>query len=1350
MLSVLVLATVAAMVAVPYIFRTEAVAQDAKGAKNSSGPNENLPNYDIRTSKEGAEDLVKFRLAAGKNAESVASEVEGFVRGEESLRSRVKGLKVEYNSDIRTPEVIGVDVKMGREFLTSPASGKRSDVLRNFIKQNNYLVGVNDSQTDLLKTTADYPNPDGRLSFVRLEQVIDDVPVFRGEVKAGITKSGELIRVINNLAPGLDYGSLSTDFGDPLAAVRTAAENIKYELTFPEDSLNAAASTDSKSVFGSGEWATTAEKMYFPTEPGVARPAWRVLIWLPVNAYYVIVDAETGVVLWRKNITEDQTQTATYQVYNNPNAFIPAADSPAPLSPGPIDPTTGTQGAIIARTNVTLIGNEGLNSFNNNGWITDGNNTTDGNAVEAGVDRVSPNGVDATQTGDPVRVFESTWNPPPGNPAPGDEPLTPQAQRGAVVQMFYVVNRYHDILYRLGFNEQAGNFQNLNFGRGGSEGDRISAEGQDSSDTDNANFATPADGGRGRMQMFLWEGPTPDHDGTADAEIVIHEITHGTASRLHGNASGLTSNMARSMGEGWGDFFGNALLAEPTDPINGVYTTAGYSTKLIGSGFLGNYYYGIRRFPRAPITLLGANGKPHNPFTFRYANNDCSSLVGTSTTNPSSAFPRGPVGSSVCDQVHNLGEIWSSALWEVRNRFVQRLGFQTGTMKVLQFVTDGMKLAPLSPTFIQERDAIIAAAQASSLAPEAAADVTDVWNGFRARGLGFSAVITNAGTGTNDTSVVENFDPPNAALVDPFVVSDASGDGDGVPEPGETVTFTINIANSTGNTVNNVRANVNGASNVSYGNILNGQTVARNHTYVIPPGAACGSLHTVTINVLSDLGVNVPQQKSLILGTPSIGLSENFDGVTAPSLPAGWTTTLSNPPAPNAGVPWVTSLVNPRSAPNAAFADESEFVGLTELESPAIAVGSATAQLKFDLNVFAEANGDTGFDGLVLEIKIGGGTYQDIEAAGGTFGEFGYTHTMSSGFGNPLPGRRAWSGNSAGYRSVVVNLPASANGQSIRLKWRFGTDESIAEDGVKIDNVTIINSYTCSGGGPIGKSVRADFDGDLKSDLSIFRPIEGNWYLNRSTAGFTGLKWGIGSDTLVPGDYDGDKKTDTAIFRPSNTPGVADFLILFSNNFTFTGIDWGINGDVPTIRDYDGDQKDDVAIWRPTSGHWYIIRSADQGVIIEQFGQAGDVPTPGDYNGDGKTNLAVFRPGSNTWFIANTIVNANQNFYGVPFGSAGDKLVWADYDGDGSDDIATFRPATGVWYILRSASNALLVYQFGINGDIPTPGDYDGDGKYEPAIYRSGVWHLLRSTAGYTASQFGVGSDIPIPGEYLP
>ncbi|MBO0236882.1 M36 family metallopeptidase, partial [Vibrio parahaemolyticus] len=84
-------------------------------------------------------------------------------------------------------------------------------------------------------------------------------------------------------------------------------------------------------------------------------------------------------------------------------------------------------------------------------------------------------------------------------------------------------------------------------------------------------------------------------------------------------------------------------------------------------------------------------------------------------------------------QVHNIGEVWSSILWEVRDRFITNDGWAVGNRKVLQFVTDGMKLAPIGPTFITERNAIIAATQASGTS----ADVAAMWSGFAARGLGF-------------------------------------------------------------------------------------------------------------------------------------------------------------------------------------------------------------------------------------------------------------------------------------------------------------------------------------------------------------------------------------------------------------------------------------------------------------------------------------------------------------------------------------------------------------------------------------------------------------------------------------
>lgn len=892
-LSLFGLGLITAAIVLPFKLGVRVAAGNAKGLiTRTESAEPALPNYDIRIGKTdaSADYMLAARDSANKSAVDVADIRDRFVSGENALRQRVPTIRIEYNMDIRIPEVITPDVwKDHIARLTAPSKEKRSEILRDFVKTNNDLVGLTRQQADDLTVLTEYTNPDGNLSYAHLEQRPNGIPVFRSEVKAGFTQDGRIIRVINNLAPGLDYSGLSMDFHDPIEALRAAARNINYEIKTDDLIRDDSASNDLKVIFGGGDWSPTAEKMYFPTEPGVAVPAWRVLIWKPINAYYVIVDAATGTILWRKNLGADQTQSATYQVYRNSNAYIDVADSPAPFSPGPTDPTLGQQGALISRSNLTLIGNEGTNSFNNNGWITDGANITDGNAVEAGVDRISPDGVDAPQTGSPNRVFSSTWNPPPGSPAPGDDPLTTQAQRGAVIQMFYVMNRYHDELYKRGFTEAAFNFQANNFGRGGAGNDRVSAEGQDSSGTNNANFNTPADGGRGRMQMYLWTGPTPDKDGTTDAEVIIHETTHGTSNRLHGNASGLSTNMSGGMGEGWGDFYGYTMLAEPTDAINGTYTTGGYATHLLG-GMTSNYYYGIRRFPRAPITFLGSNGKPHNPFTFKYINSNCDTLIGTTSTNPNSAFPRNPVVSTSstiqpCDQVHNIGEVWSSMLWEIRNRMVTRLGFAAGTTRVLQVVTDGMKLAPLGPTMLQERDAIVAAASALPIAPEASADVLDVREGFRVRGMGYSASIQNVGTGNNNTAVTEAFDVPNALITNPISVSDSPSNNNGFPEPAENVRVSVPITNNTGATVNNVVGSVTGGGSVNYGNIADGATVTKQIPYLIPAGAACGSMHSIAITATSAVGTLTPQNFSFRVGVPVGGAPVTFTSSTAVRIP---------------------------------------------------------------------------------------------------------------------------------------------------------------------------------------------------------------------------------------------------------------------------------------------------------------------------------------------------------------------------------------------------------------------------------------------------------------------------------
>ncbi len=511
---------------------------------------------------------------------------------------------------------------------------------------------------------------------------------------------------------------------------------------------------------------------------GLATLAWSMVLWQDNLAHYILVDALTGDLLWRKNIVNEQTQTVTYSVYND--------DSPAPLSPSNAFPGSGIQGAAIPRTLLTLISE--LPAFDNLGWITDGVNTTTGNNVDAGLD-IDPsiitgngNGIDpgGRAVGSPFRVFDFPYNPSPGIPPPGDAPTLANYRMGVVTNLFFWSNRYHDRLYELGFTEAARNFQQDNFGRGGLGNDFVRAEAQDFSGTNNANFGTPPDGQLPRMQMFIFTGPNPDRDGDLDQEIVLHELTHGTSNRLHANATGLGSNVSGGMGEGWSDYYARALLSTADEDVNGLYASGAYATfqlSLIGTN---NYYYGIRRFPYAVKTTVGPNGKPHNPLTF--ADTDPAQI---NTTD--GAFPENPLNFSGNGalEVHNLGEIWCMTLLEMRARLITRLGWAVGNQRALQLVTDGMKLDPVNPNMLQGRNSILLA----DCAGFSGQDELDIWAGFAARGMGFSARYNSA------TSVTEAFDIPNLTLGAVTISNDSCPPSDGFADPGESLTLNIPLSN---------------------------------------------------------------------------------------------------------------------------------------------------------------------------------------------------------------------------------------------------------------------------------------------------------------------------------------------------------------------------------------------------------------------------------------------------------------------------------------------------------------------------------------------------------------------------
>ncbi|CAE6415624.1 hypothetical protein ACGC1H_007169 [Rhizoctonia solani] len=288
-----------------------------------------------------------------------------------------------------------------------------------------------------------------------------------------------------------------------------------------------------------------------------------------------------------------------------------------------------------------------------------------------------------------------------GTPAANKDPAT--------VNAFYVGNMMHDLLYRYGFTETAYNFQRNNNGKGGAQNDHVLISVQDASGTNNANFATPADGQSGQMRMFTWTLTTPNRDGALENDIVVHEFTHGLTNRLTGGGTGrcLQTTEAGGMGEGWSD-----ALADWTE----------WNSSADRDFTLGKYVYGknIRDYPYS-------TSKTTNPLTY-----------GTLKTRT---------------EVHDAGEVWATMWHEIFAALIAKSGFSAdknnaagtaGNIVALHLLVDALQLQPCNPTFIAARNAIIQA----DANRYGGANKCLLWTAFAKRGLGNGATTTKTDSTT--------------------------------------------------------------------------------------------------------------------------------------------------------------------------------------------------------------------------------------------------------------------------------------------------------------------------------------------------------------------------------------------------------------------------------------------------------------------------------------------------------------------------------------------------------------------------------------------------------------------------
>jgi hypothetical protein len=687
-----------------------------------------------------------------------------------ALRARAPGANVDWHAVTGAPRLI----QSPNGFLTGPkgeggavtaataktvAADDSLRAVKTFLTEHQALFGHGPKALETATKHRDYTDAHNGLRTVVWRQETDGIPVFEGLLKAHLTARGELVSIGSSWIRNPDAAATA---GTPARAALVAAPRIDAAEALARAGAGAGSAVDKRQVapLGDAEGAirrqaftaptlsdASAELTWLPMDAATMRLCWQTVFTSNERAemFMALVDVETGEVLLRRGLTE-YVSDASYNVFTS--------DSPTPFSPGYATPA-GTQPALVGRTLVTTKALD-LNA-SPNGWIDDGILETRGNNVDAHTDTNADNVADLPRPQAANRVFDF----------PLDLTLAPASNKNAAVtSLFYWVNFAHDRFYQLGFTEAAGNFQNNNFGRGGLGNDAVQADAQDGSGTNNANFSSPPDGSAGRVQMYVFTGPTPDRDGDFDAEVMLHECTHGLSNRLVGGGVGISALQTRGMGEGWSDFYAMSLLSEAGDNVDGNFASGGYASNQIITGFLDNYYYGIRRYPYS--TQL-----TKNPLTFKDIDPVQASLH--------TGILRSPAVGTQADEVHNMGEVWCATLWQARANLVRKLGFPTGNDLMLQLVTDGMKLAPANPNFVEARNAILQA----ELVLTGGANRGELWTAFAQRGLGSAATSpSSALTG----GLVESYLVPEELTVTPATGATLTGPIGG-PFPGTTYTL---------------------------------------------------------------------------------------------------------------------------------------------------------------------------------------------------------------------------------------------------------------------------------------------------------------------------------------------------------------------------------------------------------------------------------------------------------------------------------------------------------------------------------------------------------------------------------
>jgi len=894
-------------------------------------------------------------------------------------------------------------------------------------------------------------------ALVRLRPRLGGVAIFREEVallmdgkQRLVAMRGPLPRQAPDAAKSLPRFELDAkaaiaaalaahDFAPKVAqslVERAAAgEYVEYDAGAPAKSASGAVMTAPQ----------RAKPVLFRTLAGL-EPAWYVETYVAdapersTDTHAFVISAVDGSVLFRKSMTAHATQ-GSYRVYAeagplglplpspNGRASFPDADGlPSNDAGSPVSPELRTLANIPFSAAAT------------DDWLPPGATTPSGNNVVAYADLVAPDGFGVGDLVPPAtgpNTFDHAFR---ASAAPNADD---RQRHASAVQLFYVANWLHDWFYDHGFREVDGNAQLDNRGRGGLGNDPMRAEAQDYDLRNNASMDIPADGRSPTMQMGVFEAVS-NRDSGFDTGIVAHEWGHFLSNRLIGDGSGLDTEHAGGMGEGWSDFVALLMLIKEEDrqrsgngAFGGAYAVGSYAE---------HAYYGVRRYPYS--TDLAKS-----PLTAQF--------LADGVRLPASPAPRSGANGASNSSVHPQGEIWASALWDCYAGLLNdtsRLSFAEAQRRMKDYLVGGLKMTPVSPTMTEARDAILA----TMIARGANEDLAICSAAFAKRGLGAGAHIPDRYSNTM-RGVVESRTTGAAVSVGQTSVRVPEGcDADTVFDAGETAAATVEIRNTGFTTLGGATVTVSastGAVTFPQGNTITVGAIPRFESRNVSVPVALGS--GLATNALVTLTAAVTSPGATTSGPPVTvtsnvnfdyrprsGTIETFDGDYT-----DWQNALTTGEEGSGSTPWtVEPLV---FGARLLRGPDTNSNSVAWIQTPVMSVGAGPLQVTLMHRFAFETGPEDFYDGGVIQASVdGGATWTDVDPQ-----RYGAAFTLSDCCGNPLAGRRALTDTNFGYPGFeerVIDLGTTyANRANFRLRFGVATDENTTRNGWDIGSVSI-------------------------------------------------------------------------------------------------------------------------------------------------------------------------------------------------------------------------------------------------------------------------------------------------------